>query len=185
MSLFLTPLKMGNPILLKTSLAIKEEDILSEETQEIIENLLHTIKSIDGRVGLAAPQVGILKRIIVYRVPKKLVNDRYKNIHSSEEEDIPWSVLINPKITYYDNSNCFGWEGCVSIPGILGEIPRSNIIKYEGYDENCRHISRTASGFHSRLIQHEIDHLDGILFPMKMTKMSNFGFEEEIKSNYF
>lgn len=183
MPLFLTPLKMGNRILLEKSEIVS--DPLSTETQEIIKNMLFTIQSIGERVGLAAPQVGILKRVIVYRVPATPVNSRYNNIQMESNVEIPWSVLINPMILSRDEDITFGWEGCVSVPHIMGYVPRSNSIAYTGFDENGVQVHREVSGFHARLIQHEIDHLDGILFPMRVTDMSKFGFEDEIQNNFF
>ena len=169
---------MGNPILLKKSEEV--ENVFSTEIQEDISSILLTAKSLGDRVGLAAPQVGILKRIIVYRVPANYANPRYKNIYNSEEQDIPWSVLINPIIEETKIDYAGGWESCVSVPGLMGYVERSTEITYSSLNENGELVRRNASGFHARLIQHEIDHLDGILFPMQMKDITHFGFEEEI-----
>lgn len=178
MAKILNALIMGNPLLLNVSQ--KVEDPLSEEIQTNIEDMFATIHSFGERVGLAAPQVGILKRIIVYRVPAKPLNARYGLISNKGQEDIPWSVLINPTITPIGEEKSPGWEGCISVPGILGEVNRYNQISYSGMNEKGEEIERTASGFHARLIQHECDHLDGILFPMRVHDLSRFGFEAEI-----
>jgi peptide deformylase len=171
-------LKMGNKLLLEKSSYI--EDIMSEETQEIIEDMLYTTSYLNERVGLAAPQVGILKRIIVYRVPAKSINPRYDLISSAPQEEIPWSVLINPVITPLSDKKIAGWEGCISVPGMLGEVYRYENIRYSGINEHNKLIERTVSGFHARLIQHEYDHLDGILYPMRINDITKFGCEDEI-----
>lgn len=178
MGKILTPILMGNPLLLKKSEHVS--NIASPETQDDISSILLTAKSLGDRVGLAAPQVGILKRIIVYRVPSRSVNPRYKNIYNSEEQDIPWSVLINPIIEEAKEDQVGGWEACVSVPGLMGYVERIAEITYSGLNENGELVRRNASGFHARLIQHEIDHLDGILFPMKVKDITQFGFEEEV-----
>lgn len=175
---FLTPLIMGNPILLKKSAEIT--DIASVETQQLIEDMFFTIQSIGERVGLAAPQVGILKRIVVFRIPLKPVNKRYQNISDTELKEIPWSVLINPKITPTTQELISGWEGCVSVPQIMGKVDRHKSIKYSYFDATGKFHEVEADGFHARVIQHECDHLDGILFPMKVKDMKDFGFESEI-----
>lgn len=174
----LSPLLMGNPLLLKKSEQIT--NIFSPEVQECISLMLRTVKILGDRVGLAAPQVGILKRIIVYRVPSRSVNPRYKNIYNSEEQEIPWSVLINPIIEETKKDYVGGWEACVSVPGLMGYVDRSTGITYSGLNEKGEIVRRNASGFHARLIQHEIDHLEGILFTMKVKDITQFGFEEEV-----
>ena len=174
---FLTPIVMGNPLLFERSEEVR--DVFSDEVQEIIEDMLHTIQKIGERVGLAAPQVGILKRIIVFRIPSKPVHDRYKSI-SDEQEEIPWSAIINPKITPLSEKMVSGWEMCLSVPGIMGEVERYSDIKYTFLDEKGNFHQREATGFHARLIQHECDHLDGILFPMRVKNMKRFGIESEV-----
>lgn len=178
MSTFLTPLRMGNPLLTQVSQAV--EDPNDPEIQSLIDDMIYTILSIQERVGIAAPQIGFLKRIIVYRVPVKPVNKRYVSISDGPQLDIPWSVLINPVITPLSQHKENGWEGCISVPGLLGEVARYTEIHYQGTNARGEPISRTATGFHARLIQHECDHLDGILFPMRLTSPDKIGFEEEI-----
>jgi peptide deformylase len=175
---FLEPLLMGNPLLFTKSTEVA--DIFSNETKEIIEDLFYTIKTIGDRVGLAAPQVGILKRLAVFRIPPKPVNDRYKDISDLEQEEIPWSVVINPAIIPLTDEMVSGWEGCVSVPGMMGQVERYAKIKYTYFDANGEFQEREAHGFHARVIQHEFDHLDGILFPMRIKNMQNFGYEKEI-----
>ncbi len=175
---FLEPLIMGNPILLERSEEVR--DVFSDEIQEIISDMFYTIQKIGERVGLAAPQVGILKRIVVFRVPSKPVNDRYKSISDADQEEIPWTAMINPKITPLSDAMVPGWEACVSVPGMMGEVERYDQIKYTYLDEKGNFHQREAHGFHARLLQHEVDHLDGILFPMRVKNMSKFGFENEL-----
>jgi peptide deformylase len=180
---FLTPLKMGDPKLLEKSDPVI--DFNCSKLQQIIDNLLFTIQKIDERVGLAAPQVGIMKRIVIFRVPNKPVNSRYNNIAGFNQEEIPWTVLINPEITPLCSKTSIGWEGCISVPGLLGEVERYEHIRYTYYDRNGSFSERKASAFHARLIQHECDHLDGILFPMKLKNLNRFGFEHEIQKFFF
>jgi peptide deformylase len=178
MPTFLEPLIMGNPILLEKSLEV--DNISSLEVQECIENMLYTVQTIGERVGLAAPQVGILKRIVVFRIPAKPVNLRYAAISDPDQVEIPWTVFINPVITPLSNAITAGWEGCISVPGMVGKVDRFDHIKYTYFDEKGEFHEREAKGFHARVMQHEFDHLDGVLFPMRVKNMRDFGFESEI-----
>jgi len=178
---FLEPLIMGNPLLLEKSVEV--QDILSDETQEIISNMLHTVQTIGERVGLAAPQVGILKRIVVFRIPAKPVNPRYASTTDSTQVEIPWTTLINPVITPLSDDITVGWEGCISVPGMMGKVDRFGHIKYSYFDQKGVFYECEAKGFHARVMQHEFDHLDGILFPMRIKDMKDFGYESEIVKN--
>lgn len=175
---FLTPLKMGNPILLQKANYVDNPS--NSEIQDIVSNMLHTIQTIGERVGLAAPQVGIQKRIIVYRVPEKPLNSRYHLISDEFQKEVPWSALINPEIFPIESELESGWEGCISVPGLLGKVPRYKTIRFTGVNERGQVIDQVVSNFYARLIQHEYDHLEGILFPMKINDPSCFGYEEEI-----
>jgi peptide deformylase len=171
----LETLIMGNPILLQRSEEVR--DVFDPAVQSDIEDMLATIQNIGERVGLAAPQVGI----VVFRIPAKPVHDRYKSIADPVvQEEIPWTAIINPLITPLSDKIVAGWEVCVSVPGIMAEIDRFDSIKYTYLDGNGNFHEREAHGFHARLIQHEVDHLDGILFPMRVKNMQKFGFESEI-----
>lgn len=175
----LEPLIMGNPLLLERSEEVR--DVFDPEVSQNIEDMLNTIQSLGERVGLAAPQVGIMKRIIVFRIPAKPVHDRYKNISdANNNEDIPWSAIINPVITPLSSEMEAGIEACVSVPNIMGEVDRYKHIKYSYIDDKGNFHEREAHGFHARLIQHEVDHLDGILFPMRVKNMKKFGIESEM-----
>jgi peptide deformylase len=128
-----------------------------------------TMHALDG-VGLAAPQIGVNLRVVIFEVAQ---NPRYP-----EAESVPQTVLINPVITPLSDAMEDGWEGCLSVPGMRGLVPRYIHLRYQGRDEFGAIIDRTVSGFHARVVQHECDHLDGILYPMRIRDMRDFGFSE-------
>jgi len=159
-------LKMGNPQLYQRS-----EEITSFATQELnalIEDMFDTMAANDG-AGLAAPQIGVLQRLVIFSVE---ANPRYP-----DAESVPRTILINPKIEVLDDETEAGWEGCLSIPGMRGVVRRPSRIRYSGYDENGEQFSREVSGFHARVVQHECDHLDGVLYPMRIQDIRQFGYE--------
>lgn len=162
-------LRMGNPDLLKKSDAIV--DFSNDELNSLIQDMIETMKANDG-AGLAAPQVGIFKRLVIFGFDE---NDRYP-----DEDSIPFTVLINPKIKPLSDEKDEAWEGCLSVPGMRGVVPRYKEIHYEGLDQHGMKISRKVDGFHARVVQHECDHLDGILYPMKIEDYRYFGFHDEI-----
>jgi peptide deformylase len=141
------------------------------ELRELLQDMRDTMKAHNG-VGLAAPQIGAGLRVVIFGVE---TSPRYP-----DAESVPETVLINPVITLLGEQMEEGWEGCLSLPGLRGLVPRFLNIRYRGYDETGATIERTVSGFHARVVQHECDHLDGILYPMRMTDMSRFGFTEEL-----
>jgi peptide deformylase len=143
----------------------------SGELRELLRDMRDTMKAHNG-VGLAAPQIGVGLRVVIFGVQR---NPRYP-----DAESVPETVLINPVITPVGDLMDEAWEGCLSLPGLRGLVPRYSNIRYQGCDENGAPIDRTVSGFHARMVQHECDHLDGILYPMRMTDMSRFGFTEEL-----
>ncbi|MBL6727882.1 MAG: peptide deformylase [Methylophilaceae bacterium] len=161
-------LKMGNPDLLKVSEPI---DFEKDDLKTLIEDMKETMKANDG-AGLAAPQIGVFKRLVIFGFD---TNDRYP-----EADSVPFTVLINPVITPLSDDKENGWEGCLSVPGLRGVVPRFTHIKYEGYDANGKKFEREVEDFHARVVQHECDHLDGILYPMKIEDDRYFGFHEEI-----
>ena len=161
-------LKMGNPDLLKVSEPV---DLEKDELTTLIEDMKETMKANDG-AGLAAPQIGVFKRLVIFGFD---TNDRYP-----EADSVPFTVLINPIITPLSDKKENGWEGCLSVPGLRGVVPRYTHIKYEGYDAEGNKIEREVEDFHARVVQHECDHLDGILYPMKIDDYRYFGFHEEI-----
>jgi peptide deformylase len=161
-------LKMGNPDLLKVSEPV---DFEKDDLTTLIEDMKETMKANDG-AGLAAPQIGVFKRLVIFGFD---TNDRYP-----EADSVPFTVLINPIITPLSDEQENGWEGCLSVPGLRGVVPRYTHIKYEGYDAEGKKIEREVEDFHARVVQHECDHLDGILYPMKIEDYRYFGFHEEI-----
>jgi peptide deformylase len=161
-------LKMGNPDLLKVSEPV---DFEKDDLTTLIEDMKETMKANDG-AGLAAPQIGVFKRLVIFGFD---TNDRYP-----EADSVPFTVLINPIITPLSDEKENGWEGCLSVPGLRGVVPRFTHIKYEGYDAEGNKLEREVEDFHARVVQHECDHLDGILYPMKIEDYRYFGFHEEI-----
>jgi len=161
-------LKMGNPHLLKVSEPV---DFEKDDLTSLIEDMKETMKANDG-AGLAAPQIGVFKRLVIFGFD---TNDRYP-----EADSVPFTVLINPIITPLSDEQENGWEGCLSVPGLRGVVPRFTHIKYEGYDAEGNKLEREVEYFHARVVQHECDHLDGILYPMKIEDYRYFGFHEEI-----
>jgi len=167
-------LKMGEPLLLQTAIQVAPEAIASIEIQNTIQDLLDTMKDANG-AGLAAPQIGISLQIVVFGFEK---NVRYPN-----EDPILETILINPIITPLSTKMESGWEGCLSVPGLRGSVPRYQQIRYQGLDTHGHIIDRTVSGFHARVVQHECDHLFGKLYPMRIEDMTQFGFTEILFPN--
>ena len=159
-------LRMGDVRLLQRAEPLERFD--APELQAL---LADTMKALSG-AGLAAPQIGVGVRVVIFGVER---NPRYP-----DAEEVPPTVLINPVITPLDTEMEDGWEGCLSVPGMRGLVPRHARIRYQGRDEFGALIDRTVSGFHARVVQHECDHLDGILYPMRIRDMRQFGFSEEL-----
>jgi peptide deformylase len=164
-------LRMGHPLLLEKSHEVKE--FSTKELQHLIRDLRDTMRAEEG-AGIAAPQIGVLRRVVIFGVSKD--NPRYPG-----RGEVPDTVLINPVITALDDEMDDGWEGCLSVPGMRGLVPRYKRVSYRGFDEHGELVERTVEGFHARVVQHECDHLDGILYPMKVQDMRQFGFKEELK----
>lgn len=162
-------LRMGNPILLKVSEKVKKFD--TPEIHELIKDMIETMKDAQG-AGLAAPQVGESIQLVIFGVDK---NERYP-----DAEEVPFTVLINPVITPLTQEKEDDWEGCLSVPGMRGVVPRYKKINYKGFDQYGNEINRNAEGFHARVVQHECDHLFGILYPSRIENMKLFGFHDEI-----
>ena len=162
-------LRMGNPILLKVSEKVKKFD--TPEIHELIKDMIETMKDAQG-AGLAAPQVGESIQLVIFGVDK---NERYP-----DAEEVPFTVLINPVITPLTQEKEEDWEGCLSVPGMRGVVPRYKTINYKGFDQYGNEINRNAEGFHARVVQHECDHLFGILYPSRIENMKLFGFHDEI-----
>jgi peptide deformylase len=158
-------LRMGDPRLLEKSRPL--EVFGTPELHELIADMRDTMAHLNG-AGLAAPQIGVLLRVVIFGVKR---NPRYP-----DAEEVPDTVLINPVIEPLGEEIEDAWEGCLSVPGMRGVVPRYARVRYRGFDESGAAIDRTVDGFHARVVQHECDHLDGILYPMRIRDMSLFGF---------
>jgi len=159
-------LKMGHPLLLQVAEPV--EAFNTPELDELIEDMYDTMAALNG-AGLAAPQIGVSKRVVIFWVE---ANPRYP-----DAEAVPNTVLINPSIEVLTEETEAGWEGCLSVPGMRGLVARYVRIRYQGFDPQGKPIDREATGFHARVVQHEVDHLDGILYPQRITDLRNFGYE--------
>jgi peptide deformylase len=162
--------KMGNAELATPSLIVT--DFATERLRALIQDMRDTMEE-EGGVGIAAPQIGYNSRIILFGFEK---SERYPG-----EKPIPFTILINPGIKPLTEEMVDGWEGCLSVPGLRGLVPRYTKISYEGFDMEGNSIQRVAENFHARVLQHECDHLDGILYPQRIKDMRYFGFEDELK----
>ena len=164
-------IRMGAPVLSRRADEIP--DPAAEEIAALAEDMAQSMAAAGG-VGLAAPQIGIPKRIIVFKVPGE------RATAAVNDGPLELQVLINPEIEPLSDEMELGWEGCLSIPGLKGEVPRYRKIAYRGFDLQGETVLRQAEGFHARVVQHEVDHLDGILYPERMTDMRRFGYGEEL-----
>ena len=162
-------LRMGDPRLWQKSRPIGEFN--TAELNELLQDMRDTMAHLNG-AGLAAPQVGVPVRVVIFGVT---ANPRYPDI-----EPVPDTVLINPVLTPLSGEEEEGWEGCLSVPGMRGWVPRFAKLRYSGYDERGRRFQRDVEGFHARVVQHEVDHLDGILYPMRIRDLTKFGFNEAL-----
>lgn len=169
-------LRMGNARLLERSKPVENFD--KTELQALLMDMRDTMQAMNG-VGLAAPQIGENLRVVIFGVPTPH-DGEVQNLRYPDAETVPETVLINPVITPLDDKIESAWEGCLSVPGLRGLIPRFRNIRYRGYDENGALIDRTVSGFHARVVQHECDHLDGVLYPSRIGDMTKFGYAEEL-----
>ena len=162
-------LRMGDPRLWQVAAPVKQ--FATPELRTLISDMHETMEAQNG-AGLAAPQVGVGLQVVIFGVG---YNARYP-----DAEEVPYTVLINPVITPLGKEQEEDWEGCLSVPGMRGLVPRYKAIRYQGYDVNKQAIDRRVSGFHARVVQHECDHLQGILYPMRIKDFHNFGFNEEL-----
>jgi len=162
-------LRMGHPLLNRRAEEVREFN--SAELDNLIQDMLDTMQAEDG-AGLAAPQIGVSRRVVVFGFDD---NPRYQDAPA-----VPRTVLINPKINALGASQEEGWEGCLSVPGMRGMVPRYSRIEYSGFDARGEAIRVEAEGFHARVVQHECDHLDGILYPQRIRDLTRFGFISEL-----
>lgn len=162
-----TILRMGDPVLLRRADEVRHFG--TPELQALITDMEDTMRAADG-AGLAAPQIGVSQRVVIFGFER---NDRYP-----DAPPVPKTVLLNPVLTPLGGAEELGWEGCLSVPGMRGLVPRSARLRYQGFDPAGAPIDRTVEGFHARVVQHEVDHLDGVLYPMRMRDLSQFGFQD-------
>ena len=162
-------LKMGDPLLYRKAEPVK--GFKTPELDALVADMFDTMAALNG-AGLAAPQIGVSQRVVIFSVES---NPRYPDV-----EPVPTTVLINPILTPIGDEMEEGWEGCLSVPGLRGLVTRHQSLRYTGFDQNGTPIDRTVSGFHARVVQHECDHLDGILYPMRLRDIRLLGFEDAL-----
>ncbi len=162
-------LKMGDPLLYRKAEPVK--DFNTPELDALVADMFDTMAALNG-AGLAAPQIGVSQRVVIFSVES---NPRYPDV-----EPVPTTVLINPMLQPIGDEMEEGWEGCLSVPGLRGLVTRHKSLRYTGFDQHGTPIDRTVSGFHARVVQHECDHLDGILYPMRLRDIRLLGFEDAL-----
>jgi peptide deformylase len=161
-------LKMGEPVLQSVAAPVTRFD---EELLVLVADMDDTMRALSG-AGIAAPQIGVSARVVIFELKD---NPRYPHITA-----VPYTVLVNPLVTPLTAEQDEGWEGCLSVPGMRGLVPRYHRLRYRGFDQYGAPLDRTVEGFHARVVQHEVDHLDGILFPQRVRDMRDFGFEDAL-----
>lgn len=166
--------RMGNPVLTRTARPV--DDPTAPEVRALVADMVETMADAFG-TGLAAPQVHIGLRIVIFFVSEARVDP-----DDPDDAPVPLTVLINPEIEVLDADTAIEWEGCLSLPGLTGRVPRAKRIRYRAQTLEGGTIEREASGFHARVVQHECDHLDGILYPMRMDDLSEFSFVDEMNA---
>jgi peptide deformylase len=161
-------LKMGAPLLKQVALPVARFD---SDLETLVTDMDDTMRALSG-AGIAAPQIGVSLRVVIFELRE---NPRYPHV-----APVPYTVLVNPVLTPLGVDEDEGWEGCLSVPGLRGLVPRFHRLRYQGFDQHGVAIDRTVEGFHARVVQHEVDHLDGILFPQRVRDLRNFGFEDAL-----
>ena len=160
-------LKMGDARLLRVAQSVREFD--TPELHALVADMFDTMAAANG-AGLAAPQIGVDLQLVIFGFER---SERYP-----DAPPVPQTVLVNPAITPLGEAMEEGWEGCLSVPGLRGVVPRHARLRYRGFDPNGQVIERDVEGFHARVVQHECDHLDGILYPMRVRDFTRFGFTD-------
>jgi peptide deformylase len=160
---------MGDPLLYRKAEPVQQFN--TPELDRLIADMFDTMAELSG-AGLAAPQIGVSQRVVIFGVE---ANPRYPHV-----EPVPTTVLVNPVLTPIGADMEDGWEGCLSVPGLRGLVSRHLSLRYTGFDQHGKPIDRTVSGFHARVVQHECDHLDGILYPMRLRDIRLLGFEDAL-----
>ena len=159
-------LRMGEPLLKQVAAPVMRFDA---GLAALIADMDDTMRSQSG-AGIAAPQIGVGLRVVIFELKD---NPRYPQL-----TPVPYTVLVNPELAPLGEEQEEGWEGCLSVPGLRGLVPRFTRLRYQGFDAQGLPIDRSVEGFHARVVQHEVDHLDGILFPQRVRDLRNFGFED-------
>ena len=159
-------LRMGEPLLRQVASPVTRFDT---ELAALVVDMDDTMRALSG-AGIAAPQIGVSLRVVIFELKD---NPRYPQL-----SPVPYTVLVNPQLTVLGDEQEEGWEGCLSVPGLRGLVPRYRHLRYQGFDAAGSPLDRTVEGFHARVVQHEVDHLDGILFPQRVRDLRNFGFED-------
>lgn len=162
-------LRMGDPVLLQVAKPVEQFD--TPELRALLQDMKDTMTALNG-AGIAAPQIGVSLQVVIFGVGK---NPRYP-----QAEEVPYTELINPELEPQTDAMEDGWEGCLSVPGMRGLVPRFTKLRYLGFDPQGEPIDRTVDGFHARVVQHEVDHLLGILYPMRIRDLRTFGFNEAL-----
>lgn len=160
---------MGDPLLLQVAQAVQRFDTI--ELATLLADMHDTMGALNG-AGLAAPQIGVSQQVVIFGVGR---NPRYP-----QAEEVPYTILINPQLEPVTQEMEEGWEGCLSVPGMRGLVPRYKRLRYRGFDQFGKPIDRTVGDFHARVVQHEVDHLNGILYPMRIKDLRNFGYDETL-----
>ncbi len=161
-------LRMGHPLLRQVAAPAV---VGSPELSALVADMDDTMRELSG-AGLAAPQIGVSARVVIFEMKD---NPRYPHL-----APVPYTVLVNPVLTMLGEEQEEGWEGCLSVPGLRGLVPRYRRLRYRGFAPDGTPIDRTVEGFHARVVQHEVDHLDGILYPQRIRDLSRFGFEDAL-----
>jgi peptide deformylase len=161
--------RMGHPVLRRPAAPVA--DPTAPEVERLVADMLETLADAGG-IGLAAPQVHVPKRVVIFEVPAA---------RGGEAGPVPMTCLVNPVIEPIGEEKALGWEACLSVPGLTGAVPRWSHIRYRGHDLDGLLVEREARDFHARVVQHECDHLDGVLYPMRMEDLSLLAFAEELK----
>jgi peptide deformylase len=165
-------LRMGEPCLLLKAAPVEKFD--TPVLHGLIQDLEDTMRAMNG-AGIAAPQIGESLRVVIFG---QKFSDETKNPRYPDADEVPYTVLINPTIMPVGEDAEDGWEGCLSVPGLRGIVSRYTSLHYKGFDQYGNTIDRLVSGFHARVVQHECDHLDGVLYPMRIKDLKDFGYTE-------